>query len=128
MSRGVEVRGSEHPCLRTLRRLVCARPLASRAPSVLLPGDAQVEMQAAPGACPKIRALTLVSKRTCSFLVMTVPRTRNRSNVLAAVDVDLGAVHIRARVGAQHVNDLRHFVGRAETLERDLLDDLVGAG
>src|SRR5664280_2904229 len=33
-------------------------------------------------------------------------------NVLAAVDVDLGAVHIRRSLRAQHVDDLGHFVGR----------------
>src|SRR5581483_7754406 len=30
----------------------------------------------------------------------------SRLNVLAAVDVDLGAVHVGRRVGAQHVDDL----------------------
>ena len=47
-------------------------------------------------------------------------------NVLAAIDVDLRAVHIRSGVRAQHIDDLRHFVGRAEPVQRDLLlDDLV---
>ena len=50
------------------------------------------------------------------------------SHMLAAVDVNLGAVHVRARVGAQHVNDLGDLVGRAEPLHRNLLDDLLGAG
>ena len=43
------------------------------------------------------------------------------SNVLAAVDVDLGAVHVRRHLGAQHVDDLRHLVGRAEAVQRDLV-------
>ena len=50
------------------------------------------------------------------------------SHVLAAVDVDLGAVHVGRRLGAQHVDDLGHLVGRAEPLQRNLLDDLLGAG
>ncbi len=50
-------------------------------------------------------------------------------NVLTAVDVNLRAVHIGGRFGAQHVDDFRHFVRLAETLQRNLfLDDLVGAG
>jgi hypothetical protein len=57
MSRGVEARGSEHPCLRTRRKLACARdPWRPARPRFYFRGDAQVEMQAAPGACPKIRA------------------------------------------------------------------------
>jgi hypothetical protein len=43
MSRGVEARGS-------IVTLGVPRALGS------FPGDAQAEMQAAPGACPKIRA------------------------------------------------------------------------
>src|SRR5664280_766985 len=37
---------------------------------------------------------------------------RGRSHMLAAVDVDLGAVHVRTRFRAQHVNDLGHLIGR----------------
>jgi hypothetical protein len=49
-------------------------------------------------------------------------------DVLAAVDVNLGAVHIRTRLRAQHVDDLRDFVGRAEPVHRNLLvHDLLGA-
>src|SRR5450759_2541755 len=48
--------------------------------------------------------------------------------MLPAVDMDLGAVHVRARLRAQHVNDLGHLVGRAQALQRNLLDDLLGAG
>src|ERR1017187_3291065 len=48
--------------------------------------------------------------------------------MLPAIDVDLGAVHVRARLRAQHVNDLGHLVGRAQALQRNLLDDLLGAG
>ena len=50
------------------------------------------------------------------------------SHMLAAVDVNLGTVHVRARVRAQHVNDLGDLVGRAEPLHRNLLDDLLGSG
>src|SRR4029078_10636759 len=50
------------------------------------------------------------------------------SNVLAAVDMNLGAVEIRAGVGAQHVDDLRDFIRRAEALHRNLLDDLLPPG
>src|SRR6266403_2831065 len=50
-------------------------------------------------------------------------------NMLAAVDVDFGAVHVGAGLRAQHVDDLRDLVGRAEPVHRDLLlDDLFGAG
>src|SRR5580704_18561471 len=44
-------------------------------------------------------------------------------DVLAAVDVDLGAVDVGRRLRAQHVDDLRHFVGCAETVHRDVLHD-----
>ena len=53
---------------------------------------------------------------------------RYRLHVLAAVDVNFSAIHVRTRIRAQHVNDLGNFVRRAETLERDLLDNLFGAG
>src|SRR5204863_2577404 len=54
---------------------------------------------------------------------------RPSSYVLAAVDVDLGAVHVGRGVGAQHVDDLGDLVGGAETVHRDLMrDDLLGAG
>src|SRR5258708_11689303 len=52
---------------------------------------------------------------------------RTRSNVLATVDVDLGAVDVRTRLRAQHVDDFRHLVGRAEAVQRYLLvHDLLG--
>ena len=44
---------------------------------------------------------------------------RYRLHVLAAVDVNFSAIHVRTRIRAQHVNDLGNFVRRAETLERD---------
>ena len=48
------------------------------------------------------------------WLAATLPASgeglRN-SHVLPAVDVDLGAVHIRRSLRAQHVDDLGHFVG-----------------
>ncbi len=51
------------------------------------------------------------------------------SDVLAAVDMDLGAVHIGRCLRAQHIDDLRHFIRCAEAMHRDLLlDDLVRAG
>ena len=48
--------------------------------------------------------------------------------MLAAINVNLGAIHVRARIGAQHVNDLGDLVGRAEPLHRDVFDDLVRSG
>ncbi len=48
--------------------------------------------------------------------------------MLAAVDVDLGAVDVGGGLRAQHVDDLRHLVGRAEAVHRDQLDDLFRAG
>ncbi len=42
-----------------------------------------------------------------------------RLNVLAAVDVDLGAVHVGRRLGAQHIDDLGHLVGGAEPVQRN---------
>src|SRR5450755_3477996 len=57
------------------------------------------------------------------------PLRTKPSHVLAAIDVDLGAVHVRARLRAQHIDDLGDFVRRAEAMHRDLLlDDLLGAG
>jgi hypothetical protein len=48
--------------------------------------------------------------------------------VLAAVDVDLGAVDVGTGLGAEHIDDLGHFIRRAEAMQRDLLlDDLLGA-
>ena len=44
--------------------------------------------------------------------------------MLAAVDVDLGAVDVGRGLRAQHVDDLGHLVGRAEPVHRDILDDL----
>jgi hypothetical protein len=49
--------------------------------------------------------------------------------MLAAIDVDLGAVHVRRSLRAQHVDDLGDLLGRAEPVHRDLLgNDLLGAG
>ena len=71
----------------------------------------------------RIRALTRAPMTTRGCLTIeSVRRARAViSNVLAAVDVDLGAVHVGAGLGAQHVDDLRDFVGRAEAVHRDLL-------
>src|SRR3979409_1413181 len=44
-------------------------------------------------------------------------------NVLAAVDMDFRAVHVRTGLRAQHVNDLRHLVGSAQPVQRNLLFD-----
>ena len=55
-------------------------------------------------------------------------RARAASHVLAAIDVDLGAVHVGTRVSAQHVDDLGDLVGSAEPLHWDLLNDLFRAG
>ena len=45
-------------------------------------------------------------------------------NVLAAVDVDLGAVDVGRGIRAQHVDDLGNLVRRAEPVHRNILDDL----
>ena len=43
--------------------------------------------------------------------------------------MDFGAVDVRTRLRAQHIDDLRHLVRRAQPMQRDLLlDDLLGAG
>jgi hypothetical protein len=50
------------------------------------------------------------------------------SDVLAAVDVQLGAVDVARLVGAQEIDGLGHFLGLAEALQGDLLlHDLLGA-
>src|SRR5690349_19092982 len=50
-------------------------------------------------------------------------------NVLAAVDLDLGAGNIACSLLAEEVDHVGHFVGCAETTHGDLfLDDLLGAG
>src|SRR3990170_336068 len=50
-------------------------------------------------------------------------------DVLAAVDLDLGAADIACAFLAQEVDDISHFVWRAQAAHRDLLlDDLLGAG
>ena len=46
-------------------------------------------------------------------------RSAPSSDVLAAVDVDLGAVHVRGHVRAQHVDDLGDLVGGAEAVQRE---------
>src|SRR3954464_558039 len=62
-------------------------------------------------------------------LVLQHVTQMQRSNVLPAVDVDLGAVYVGARLRAQHVDDLGDFVRRAETMHRNLVrDDILGAG
>src|SRR3974390_2189904 len=49
-------------------------------------------------------------------------------NVLSAVDMNLGAVHIGRRVGAQDIDDLCDFIRRAESMHGDVLrHDLLGA-
>src|SRR6266480_5170108 len=48
------------------------------------------------------------------------------SDVLAAVDVDLGAVHIGRRVRAEHIDDLGDFVGRAEAMHWNLVGHDIG--
>src|ERR1700741_2069946 len=57
------------------------------------------------------------------------PPLAQPSHMLPAVDVNLRAVHVRARVRAQHIDDLGHLVRRAQAMHRDLLGyDLLGAG
>src|SRR6185503_1282484 len=56
------------------------------------------------------------------------PFARVASHVLAAVDVQLGAVDVARLVGAQEIDGLGHFLGLAEALQGDLLlHDLLGA-
>src|SRR5690606_11840954 len=53
-----------------------------------------------------------------------VPTFRDHAlDVLAAVDVDFGAVHVRRRLRAQHIDDLGNLVRRAEPAHRNLLLD-----
>ncbi len=52
-----------------------------------------------------------------------------RSDMLAAVDMELGAIHIARLLGAKEIDGLGHLLGLAEAAERNLLlDDLLGAG
>ena len=44
------------------------------------------------------------------------------SHVLAAVDVNLRAMDVGRRLGAQHVDDLGDLVGGAQPMQWDLLD------
>src|SRR6185437_8193611 len=67
-------------------------PLASRAPSAFSESAGELGLRAYPALAQKIRAMTHVCAQAL--------------NVLAAVDVNLGAVHIRACLRAQHVDDL----------------------
>ncbi len=46
---------------------------------------------------------------------------RTELNVLATVDVDLGAVHVGTGFRAQHIDDLGDLVRRAQPVQRDLL-------
>ena len=55
-----------------------------------------------------IRALTSVLRRPSS-------------DVLPAIDVNLGTVHVGRSLGAQDVDDLGHFIGGAEAVHRDLM-------
>src|SRR5579862_8029108 len=66
----------------------------------------------------------IVSSIAALFSRFRRGRTAGRSDVLAAVDMDFGAVDVRSGVRAEHVNDLCDFVRRAETVHRDILDDL----
>src|SRR5215208_6383769 len=59
---------------------------------------------------------------------LTLARAPGTSNVLASIDGDLGAVHVRRLVRAQEIDGLGDLVGSAEAPHRDLLDDLLGAG
>jgi hypothetical protein len=87
-------------------------------------------------ACPRIRS---GGRRNPSLRLLHRPsvvgsgrRDDKRpacSHVLAAVDVQLGAVDIARLLRAEEIDGLGHFLGLAETAERDLLlHDLVGAG
>src|SRR5262245_33554361 len=51
-----------------------------------------------------------------------------KSYVLAAIDVNLGAIHVGASLGAQHVDDFGHLVWRAGPVQGDVRDDGLGAG
>ena len=54
-------------------------------------------------------------------------RPGNRSHVLAAVDVDLGAGDVAGLLRAQIIDGLGDLFGQAETAQRNRLHQLVGA-
>ncbi len=86
------------------------------------------------GDAPKARAHASrrrglrAAKPTLQRVNHSVRGQRRRLYVLAAVDMDLGAGDVGRGFRAQHVDDLGHFVGRAEPVQRNLLDDLVRPG
>ena len=47
--------------------------------------------------------------------------------MLAAVDVNFGAIEVGRGVRAQHVDNLGNFVGRAEPVHRNMFDDLLSS-
>src|SRR5690242_6724976 len=49
-------------------------------------------------------------------------------DMLAAIDVKLGARHIARGLGAEEIDRLRHFLGLAQAMHRELGDDPLGAG
>src|SRR4051812_39759700 len=77
--------------------------------------DGSARADATPSAAPQ---------RTASLKAAA----RVRSNMLAAVDVQLRAGHVGTGVGAEEVDRLGDLVRRAEAVEGNLLHDLVRAG
>ena len=51
----------------------------------------------------------------------------NRSDMLAAVDGELGAVDVARLLGAEEIDGARDFLGKAEALHGDAGDQLLGA-
>jgi len=47
--------------------------------------------------------------------------------VLAAIDVNFGAIEVGGGVRAQHINDLGDFIGRAEPVHRNMFDDFLSS-
>ena len=47
--------------------------------------------------------------------------------MLAAIDVNFGAIEVGRGVRTQHVNNLGDFVGRAEPVHRNMFDDLLSS-
>src|SRR5262249_29055987 len=75
---------------------------------------------------PSMPLQSIPNRCGCASLAVV---TRGASDMLTAVDVDLGAVDVGRRLRAQRVDHARNFVGRAKPAERNLRNDLFrGAG
>src|SRR6266536_449259 len=67
-------------------------------------------------------------RRDFPGVILPVFGAARGSDVLAAIDVNLGPVQVRRSLRAQHVNDLRDLIRRAEPMQGNLRDDLLGPG